>query len=377
MMIPFNRPTMVGREAEYLAAALQSGHHSGAGQFSRRAEVLLETLLGIDRVLLTTSGTHALELASRTLRLGVGDEVVVPSYTFVSSASAFAIFGARPVFADVSDLTLNLTLDQVEAVVTPRTKAVCLVHYAGIAEDVARISRWCEQRGIALVEDNAHGLGGSFGGQFLGTFGQLSAMSFHETKNVSCGEGGGLAVRDAQAADLAEILREKGTDRSRFLRGLVDKYTWVEVGSSWVLSDLLAAYLVAQLEAFTTIQSRRMLIWTAYHEGLRGWAETAGIRVPHVPVEASHPAHMYFLRLPSREERDRFIAHMRSRNIMSVFHYQDLCSSPVGLQLGGRAGQCPVSENAARTLVRLPLFQSMTDDEVTRVLEACWSFRVA
>lgn len=374
-LVPFNRAALAGKELEYIAQAVARGHISGGGTFTRSAEDLLAKVSGSARVLMATSCTHALELSARILRLGPGDEVIVPAYTFVSTAAAFALTGARPVFVDVNDQTLNLDIDATQAAITDRTRAICTVHYAGIGDRVDDLVQLCDSHGITMIEDNAHGLGASFKGRKLGTFGRMSTLSFHETKNITCGEGGALALNDPSLVDLAEVFREKGTDRSRFLRGQVDKYTWVEVGSSWVASDLLAAFLVAQLQSFEEIQRRRMAVWMAYDAALGDWARESSVRTPVISEGASHPAHMYFLRLPSLTERTAFIEHLRSLGIMAVFHYQALNTSAVGRSFGGRSGQCPVSEGAADTLVRLPLFADMRPDELDRVIEAVLSFR--
>ena len=373
-LIPFNRPVIVGNELANIAQAIKKGHISGNGEFTKQAERLLSAVSGSKNVLLTSSCTHALELAARVLNLGPGDEVIVPAYTFVSSASAFALTGAKPVFVDVDPLTLNLDCELVESAFTSRTKAVCTVHYAGIARDIDRLAKLCQKNGIPLIEDNAHGLGGAFKEKNLGTFGSLSTLSFHETKNITCGEGGALALNDPQLLSSAEILREKGTDRAKFLRGQVDKYTWVGLGSSWVASDMLAAFLVAQLESFETIQSKRMQVWDTYDIELRDWARQNGVRRPHVPSELQHPAHMYYLQFNDVDTRTAFISHLKSKGIMAVFHYQALNCSKVGIELGGVPGSCPVSERAAETLVRLPLFSDMTAGELDRVLSATTSF---
>ena len=373
-LIPFNRPSLAGPELVYVADAVKRGHISGNGHFTKAAEATLARISGSPTTLLTTSCTHALELSARVLRLGPGDEVIVPSYTFVSTASAFALTGAKPIFVDVTPETLNLDVDRVEAAITSRTKAVCTVHYAGIAQDIDRLAQLCAQRGIPLIEDNAHGLGASFNDQLLGTFGQMSTLSFHETKNVTCGEGGALAINDEGLLGLAEILREKGTDRARFLRGQVDKYTWVEVGSSWVASDMLAAFLLAQLESFDDIQARRMAVWNTYDTQFADWVQQNDIRRPLVPQQASHTAHMYYLQFQTLDQRTRFIDHMREAGILTVFHYQALNCSQVGMRLGARPGQCPVAEHASDTLVRLPLFADLRPDELGRVIEAATSF---
>ena len=374
--IPFNRASLAGNELRYVSEAVSNGHISGGGAFTRTAEGLLESISGSQRVLLTTSCTHALEMSARLLDLGPGDEVIVPAYTFVSTAAAFALTGAKPVFVDVTQETLNLDVRLAEAAITPRTRAICTVHYGGIAQGIDELTALCEERGLALVEDNAHGLGASFDGRLLGTFGDLSTLSFHETKNVTCGEGGALGINRAELVERAEILREKGTDRSRFLRGQVDKYTWVDVGSSWVASDMLAAFLVGQLEQFDEIQARRMLVWDEYQSGLASWARNQNVRTPVVPPEAKHVAHMYYLRMPSPSARDRFIAHMDAHGILAVFHYQGLHISDMGRRFGGVPGQCPVAEQAAETLVRLPLFSDLKNAETDRVIEAVTSFRV-
>ena len=375
-VVPFNRAQIYGSEIEYMRKAIDSGHISGGGAFNEMAEAILRDQMLGSRVLLTTSCTHALELSGRVLDLGPGDEVIVPSFTFVSTASAFALAGARPVFADVSDSTLGLSLQSIQQSVTSKTRAICVVHYAGIPTELEEIRAWCIDQGLTLIEDNAHGFGSKLNGKPLGTFGKLSTMSFHETKNVTCGEGGALVINDEALTPIAEILREKGTDRSQFLRGQVDKYTWQASGSSWVLSDMLAGFLTAQLQAFDEIQQARKAIWNAYHSSLKDWANTNGIRTPVVPEGVEHSAHMYFLRQPDQEERARFIAHLSSRGVMAVFHYQALNTSPMGMRLGGEPGNCPVSEELSDTLVRLPLFSTLRDFEQERVIESVLDFSV-
>lgn len=373
-MIRFNRATFDGAELEHLQAAVAAGHISGNGPFSQQAETLLTELHGGGRSLLTTSCTHALELAALLLQLQPGDEVIVPSYTFVSTASAFLLHGGTPVFVDVRSDTLNLDPDLVERAITPRTRAICIVHYAGVAATPDRFREIADRHGLLLVEDNAHGLLGSFRGRPLGTFGAASTLSFHETKNITCGEGGAIHLNDPALVERAEILREKGTDRSRFLRGQVDKYTWVDVGSSWVQSDLLAAILVGQLERADQIQQRRMAIWNRYHDAFAAWASGRGVGTPVVPDGCDHTAHMYYLRLRTLDERTAFIDHLAAHGVAAVFHYQPLHLSTVGLRLGGFAGQCPVSELAGDTLVRLPLHTALTDDDVAQVITAVRSF---
>lgn len=369
-MIPFNRAVFDGKELTYLAQAVIGGHVSGNGPFTKRAESMLEEIHGSGRTLLTTSCTHALEMSARLLNLQPGDEVIVPAYTFVSTAAAFMLHGGTPVFVDVRDDTLNIDPDLAEQAITPRTRAICIVHYAGVPATPARFRELCDEHGLVLIEDNAHGLFGADHGQPLGTFGQLSTMSFHETKNVTCGEGGALHINDPNMFERAEILREKGTDRSRFLRGQVDKYTWVDVGSSWVLSDLLAGVLVGQLERHRDIQRHRQRIWQRYHTDLADWASANGIGTPLSPDETGNTAHMYHLRFDSLDNRTRFIHHMSSHNVMCVFHYQPLHLSTVGQELGGQVGQHPISERTASTLVRLPLHLDLESVSIDAVVSA-------
>jgi dTDP-4-amino-4,6-dideoxygalactose transaminase len=304
-----------------------------------------------------------------------GDEVICPSFTFVSTVNAIVLRGATPVFVDVRGDTLNLDEALVEAAVTPRTRAMVVVHYAGVGCEMDAIGAVAARHGLAIVEDNAHGLFGRYRGRALGSFGALSTLSFHETKNLTCGEGGALAVNDASLIDRAEQVREKGTNRSRFFRGQVDKYTWVDVGSSYLPSDLLAAYLLAQIEERAAIQARRQAIWNRYAAELAGWAAERGIGLPAVPAHCEHPAHLFYLVMPSLGDRTALIEHMKARRILVVFHYQALHLSEMGRRLGGRAGQHPVTERAADCLVRLPLYYQLDSDEQSRVIEGLEAFR--
>lgn len=376
-MIPFNRASFDGDEISHLVQAIRDGHTAGNGPFTKRAEAILTDMHGGSTTLLTTSCTHALEMAARLLDLQPEDEVIVPAYTFVSTASAFMWNGAKPVFADIRPDTLNIDPVSVEALITDRTRAICIVHYAGVGAEPDRFAEIAERHGLVLIEDNAHGLGATYQGKTLGTFGALSTLSFHETKNITCGEGGALVINDPALVERAEILREKGTDRSKFLRSQVDKYTWVDVGSSWVLSDLLAAVLVGQLDRFPEIHRTRKQLWATYAAALSDWASKNHVRMPTIPSQSDHPAHLFYLLLPSKNERDRFIAHMKARNILTVFHYQSLHTSPVGLKIGVSLEDCPSSDMASECLVRLPIFVSLSADssqEQKVVIEAALEF---
>lgn len=366
--MPFNRPSFVSREAEYFLEASKSGHFAGAGPFNRRGEAYLSELHSGSRALLTPSCSHALELAARLLDFRPGDEVIVPSFTFVTTVSAFVASGATPVFCDIDSETLGITPSAVEALIGPKTRAICVVHYAGRPSDPAGLALLAKEHGLVLIEDNAHGFGGYSDGQLLGTFGALSTLSFHETKNISCGEGGALIVNDPNYIERAEVLREKGTDRSKFFRGEVDKYTWVDLGSSWVLADLLAAVLVAQLENLTEVQDQRLRLWSEYWKNLHGWAGDNGVRLQNPNVE--HTAHMFYLLLESGRERDGMLHHLRKHGVEATFHYQPLHMSPFGKKWLRQEQVLPETETASSCLLRLPLFYSMTDNEQSRVIEA-------
>lgn len=368
--IPFNRPTFVGSEQHYLLEAANSGHWSGDGPFTKRCHSILEQSLGAPKALLTTSCTHALEMAALLLDLGPGDEVVVPSFTFVSTVNAFVLRGVVPVFADVRPDTLNLDERLLERLVTARTKAIVPVHYAGVACELDSIVEFARQRGIVVVEDNAHGLFGTYRGRHLGTFGAIATLSFHETKNFSCGEGGALLINDAAFIERAEVIREKGTNRSRFFRGQVDKYSWVDVGSSYLPSDLNAAVLCAQLEACAAVQGARRRIWQRYDDALRPWAVRRGVRAPVVPAHCGQPFHMYYLLLPSLDQRQALIGRLRERGIQCVFHYLPLHLSEMGRRFGGAPGQCPVTEEVSDRLLRLPFFIALTEHEQDEVIGA-------
>jgi len=376
MPIPFNKPTQVGKESEYMQKALQSNHISGDGQFTKQSHALLEETLGVPKVLLTTSCTHALEMSALLLDLKDGDEVIVPSFTFVSSINAFVLRNAKPVFADVRPDTLNIDESKLEALITPKTRAIVVVHYAGVACEMDTIMEIANRHNIPVIEDNAHGLFGKYKGKYLGTFGVMATQSFHETKNFTSGEGGALLINDPKYIEEAEILREKGTNRSRFFRGQVDKYTWVNVGSSYLPSDMLAGFLLAQLEEREQIQSRRRDIWQTYYKELGDWAEENHVQMPFVPAHCDQSYHMFYLLFPSLEKRTAAIAHLKERGIHAVFHYLPLHLSPMGEKYGGKAGDCAVTERISDQLLRLPFYTNMTDDEQRQVIKVLKEFTV-
>jgi dTDP-4-amino-4,6-dideoxygalactose transaminase len=368
---------MTGREAAYVQESMSGTLLSGDGPFTRRANELVAELTGGLAALLTTSCTHALEMSALLLDLGPGDEVILPSFTFVSTANAYALRGAVPVFVDVRPDTLNLDERLIEAAITDRTRAIVVVHYAGVACDMDAITAIAARHGLTVIEDNAHGLGGTYAGRPLGSLGAMATQSFHVTKNVQCGEGGALVLNDAALVDRAEIIREKGTNRSQFFRGMVDKYRWVDIGSSYLPSDLLAAVLTAQLEGFDEIQAHRHAVWRAYDERLAGWAAEQGVRQPVVPADREHPAHMYYLLLPGLGDQQGLIGHLAERGAHATFHYIPLHSSPAGERYGRVApGGCPVTDDVSARLVRLPLFAGMTDAELDRVVDAVRSYQV-
>lgn len=375
LKIPFNKASLEGAEIENVLKAFNDMHIAGDGSFTRRCHELLQQAIGAPKALLTTSCTHALEMAALLLNIQPGDEVIVPSFTFVSTVNAFVLRGAHPVFVDIRPDTLNLDERLLEAKLTAKTRAIVPVHYAGVGCDMEVIGKLSRERGIPVVEDNAHGLFGSFRGRKLGSFGAFSTLSFHETKNITCGEGGALIINQPEYVERAEVIREKGTNRSQFFRGQVDKYGWVDVGSSYLPSEVLAAFLVAQLQAAESIQQRRHAAWARYNTELRGWAEARGIGLPFIPADVEHPAHMFYLLLPTLERRQAFIAHMWQAGVMTPFHYVPLHTSIMGRKLGYKDGDCPITENVSDRLARLPLYASISNEDQSRVIEQALAFR--
>ena len=374
LKVDFNRPITVGNEFEYMRQAIENVHISGDGAFTKKCHALLEKELGVPKVLLTTSCTHALEMSAILLDIQPGDEVIIPDFTFVSTVNAFVLRGATPRFIDIRPDTLNLDESKLEALITPRTKAVVPVHYAGVGCEMDSITEIAHSHNMAVIEDNAHGLYGKYKGKYLGTFGSMASQSFHETKNFTSGEGGALLINDRELVERGEIIREKGTNRSRFFRGQVDKYTWVDIGSSYLPSDMLAAFLYAQLEQREKIQLHRKQVWEIYSAGLKDWAAAHDVQLPTVPAHCEQAYHMFYMLLPTLDLRQKLISYLRERGIYSVFHYLPLHLSDMGQKFGGREGDCPVTERVSDQLIRLPFHNALTSSEQEIVIEAIQEF---
>lgn len=355
-MIPFNKPYMTGRELAYIAQAHGNGHLSGDGAFTKRCHAWLEERTQASHALLTHSCTAALEMSALLLDLRPGDEVIMPSYTFVSTASAFALRGAVPVFVDIREDTLNIDERLIEAAITPRTRAICVVHYAGVACEMDTIMEIANRNNLKVVEDAAQAIMSTYKGRPLGTIGDLGALSFHETKNIISGEGGALLCRDNETGERAEIIREKGTNRSRFFRGQVDKYTWVDIGSSFLPGEITAAFLTAQIEDADSITTRRLEIWNRYHSWAASHEMAGRLRRPVVPSNCTHNAHMYYLLLPSLEHRTHFIGRMKEQGIQTVFHYIPLHSSPAGVASCRSPFDMSITNSVSDRLVRMPFW---------------------
>lgn len=368
-MIPFNKPYLHGRELVYIAQAVASGKISGDGMFTKKCHDFFESKYGFKKALLTTSCTDALEMAAILLNIQPGDEVILPSFTFVSTANAFALRGAKLVFADSYVDNPNIDPDEVERLVTGRTKAIVVVHYAGVACDMDRIITIADANGVPVIEDAAQAIDSFYKGRPLGSLGLLGAFSFHETKNIISGEGGLLSINDEALIKRAEIIREKGTNRSSFFRGEVDKYGWVDIGSSFLPSDIIAAYLFAQLENIKTIQARRKYIWQSYWDGLKPLAELAGVGLPNVSTWATNNAHMFYLVTNGIEQRTHLIDRLKNAGVNAVFHYLSLHKSPYYIDRhDGR--ELPKSDRFMNCLVRLPLYFEMSDSDIDEVISA-------
>ena len=368
MTIPFNKPYMTGKELDCIAQAHANGHLAGDGAFSKRCGAWLEERIGCRRALLTHSCTAALEMAALLADIRPGDEVIMPSYTFVSTANAFALRGGVPVFVDIRPDTLNIDETRIEAAVTPRTKAIVPVHYAGVACEMDAIMAIADRHGLLVVEDAAQGILSTYKGRPLGSIGHLAALSFHETKNIISGEGGALLINDARFVERAEIVREKGTNRSQFFRGQVDKYSWVDIGSSYLPGEIISAFLWAQMQEAGAITDRRLSLWAAYHEALAPLEHAGALRRPIVPGNCTHNAHMYYVLLRDLPARSAFIERLKARGIMSVFHYVPLHTSTKGRMAGRAVGDMTQTERSSERLARLPLWIGL-EAELPRVLD--------
>jgi dTDP-4-amino-4,6-dideoxygalactose transaminase len=367
--IPFNRPYATGNELAYLTEAQRQGHLSGDGAFTHRCHGWIEQRTGCVKALLTQSCTSALELAALLLDLEPGDEVIMPSFTFVSTANAFVLRGAVPVFVDIREDTLNLDEKLIEAAVTPRTRAIVPVHYAGVSCEMDTIAAIAARHDLAIVEDAAQGVMAGYKGRPLGAIGDIGCFSFHETKNIISGEGGGLLLNDPELVQTAEIMREKGTDRGRFFRGEVDKYTWQDVGSSFLPSEITAAFLWAQLEQAERITAERIAIWRRYHDMLAPLEQRGVLRRPVIPPDCQHNGHIYYVLIETAEDRTRVLAELNRNGINAVFHYVPLHSSPAGMRFGRSAGDLAVTTAQAERLVRLPMWLGLSESQQQRVCD--------
>jgi dTDP-4-amino-4,6-dideoxygalactose transaminase len=362
-LIPFNKPYMTGRELWYIAQAHANGHLAGDGAFTKRCHDWLETQTGTQKALLTHSCTAALEMAAILVDIKAGDEVIMPSYTFVSTANAFVLRGAVPVFVDIRPDTLNIDEALIEAAITKRTKAIVAVHYAGVACEMDTIMAIAQRHNLLVIEDAAQGIMSTYKGKPLGTIGHLGAYSFHETKNIISGEGGALLINDKRFIERAEIIREKGTNRSQFFRGQVDKYTWSDIGSSYLPGEVIAAFLCAQMEEAQNITAKRLDIWQQYHKALASLEQTGLLRLPIVPEGCQHNAHMYYILLESLEKRTKVINHLKEHDIYAVFHYVPLHNSTYGKQHGRSHGELPITTMISDCLLRLPLWLGVEDHQ--------------
>lgn len=367
--IPFNNPFIVGKELYYMALAVQGGHLSGDGPFTKKCNAWMEQKFGAKKVLLTHSCTAALEMAALLADIHPGDEVIMPSYTFVSTANAFVLRGAVPVWCDIREDTLNIDETKIEALITPKTKAIVPVHYAGVACEMDAIMEIAQRYNLFVIEDAAQAVNATYKGHYLGTIGHLGCYSFHETKNLIAGEGGALVINDARFVERAEIIREKGTNRSKFFRGQVDKYTWVDIGSSYLPSELVAAFLYAQLEEADKINHQRLILWDAYYQGLKPLADAGKLRLPVIPPHCGHNAHMFYIILPTSAKRDALMAGLKNQGITSVFHYIPLHTAPMGRSVQPHVPTLPVTEELAPRLLRLPLFYELTKAQVGQVVD--------
>ncbi len=372
--IPFNRPFIAGKELFYIAQAVTLGNLSGDGHFTQQCSQLLEKRFGVGKVLLVPSCTAALEMAAILFNLEEGDEVIVPSFTFVSTVNAFVRLGAKPVFVDIRPDTLNINEELIEDAITDRTRAIFPIHYAGIGCEMDRILTIARKYGLRVAEDAAQGVNAFYNNQALGSIAELGCYSFHETKNYICGEGGALCINDPELVERAEIIRDKGTNRKQFFRGQVDKYTWVDVGSSYVISEVCSAFLYAQLEVLDTISQRRRQIYQNYRQQLKPLAAEGLLRLPQIPEDCVSNSHLFYILLPDRVTRDALMQHLNQQGIQAVFHYVPLHTAPMGQSFGYKEGDLPVTEDLSGRLLRLPLYYEITEEQQTRVAAAISEF---
>lgn len=373
-MIRFNVPPYVGKETEYMKAAIDSHKICGDGEFTKRCNAWIEEHTGTAKALLTTSGTQALEMAALLSDIQPGDEVILPSYTFVSTANAFVLRGAKLVFVDIRPDTMNIDEKLIEDAITDKTRAIVPVHYAGVGCEMDTIMDIAKRHNLVVVEDAAQGVNAFYKGRALGSIGDYGCFSFHETKNYSMGEGGAILINRPEQIEDAEIIREKGTDRSRFFRGQVDKYTWVNIGSSFLPSDINAAYLMAQLEMADEINENRLQSWTRYNEGLQDLAQEGVIELPYIPKECAHNAHMFYIKTKDMEERKALISYLKERDIAAVFHYVPLHSAPAGLRFGRFHGEDRYTTKESERLLRLPMYYNLPESDQQKVIDAVHGF---
>lgn len=373
-MIRFNVPPYVGKETEYMKAAIGSHKICGDGEFTKRCNAWIEEHTGTAKALLTTSGTQALEMAALLSDIQPGDEVILPSYTFVSTANAFVLRGAKLVFVDIRPDTMNIDEKLIEDAITDKTRAIVPVHYAGVGCEMDTIMDIAKRHNLVVVEDAAQGVNAFYKGRALGSIGDYGCFSFHETKNYSMGEGGAILINRPEQIEDAEIIREKGTDRSRFFRGQVDKYTWVNIGSSFLPSDINAAYLMAQLEMADEINENRLQSWTRYNEGLQDLAQEGVIELPYIPEECAHNAHMFYIKTKDMEERKALISYLKERDIVAVFHYVPLHSAPAGLRFGRFHGEDRYTTKESERLLRLPMYYNLSESDQQKVIDAVHGF---
>jgi dTDP-4-amino-4,6-dideoxygalactose transaminase len=374
MKVPFNHPYVTGKELEYIQSAIHGSHLSGNGKFTKQCQAWFEQHLGVAKSLLTHSCTSALEMAAILADIKPGDEVIMPSFTFVSTANAFVLRGGVPVFVDIRPDTLNLDETKIEAAITSKTRAIAVVHYAGVGCEMDTIMDIGRRHDLLVIEDAAQGIMSSYKKRPLGSIGHLGALSFHETKNIISGEGGALLVNDNRFTQRAEIIWEKGTNRSQFFRGQADKYTWVDIGSSYLPSEILAAFLWAQIGEAKKITERRVAIWNRYHQRLEDLENKSLLKRPVIPPECTNNAHMYYILLPNQDTQVRLLAYLAEKGINAVFHYVPLHSSPAGRRFGRAHGTLPVTERVAGSLLRLPMYAELTNTQVDYVADTVRDF---